>query len=147
MKNRFAFIFVLNLLMIVVGQASEGGFAAKSRALFEVISAIEAARYDLPVSYELNDGAEAPASQNCQQVAADEVIFEYDQMIEAYQLVYPDEELPYDSARKDFIQLVGVSDYIQCSYERVSGFEVVEIESFKSISGSFMVSFVHHIFK
>ena len=55
MKNCLSIIFALNLLMIAPAQASERGLAAKSRALFEVISAIEAARYDLPVSYEVRE--------------------------------------------------------------------------------------------
>jgi len=147
MKNRLSIILVLNLLMIVAGQASEGRIAAKSRALFEVISAIEAARYDLPVSYELNDEIVISDGQDCQQVAGLEVVLAYDEMIEAYQNVYPDEELPYEAARMDFVQLVGSSDYIHCHYERLSGHEVVEVESFKAVSGAFKVSFVHHIFK
>lgn len=144
MKNRLTIIFVLNLLMIAGAQALEGGIATKSRALFEVISAVEAARYDLPVSYELYQDNTGNSEEKCSVVDAQEVVLAFEDMVSAYRVVFPDDELPYEQAIADFAALVGSSEYSHCRFERDLGRETVVVESFKSLSTSFKVTFLHH---
>lgn len=147
MKSCLSIILVLNLLTIASVQASEGRIVAKSRALFEVISAVEAARYDLPVSYEIRDLNNTPATEECSEVVSSEVVSVFEEMLESYQSVFPDDELPYSEAIEDFKALVGPSNYNHCkAYAHATG-ELVVVESFKSLSSSFKVTFLHHQFQ
>lgn len=147
MKNRFAITIILNLLMSASLLAFEGGIATKSRALFEVISAIEAARYDLPVSYEVVDNEMSFNGSDCFVVDAGAVVLAFEEMLEAYQVVFPDDELPYSAAIEDFSALVGASDYLQCESQSDEDREIVKTVSFKSLGSSFKVAFLHHVFK
>lgn len=147
MKNRFAITIVLNLLMSATALAFEGGIVTKSRALFEVISAVEAARYDLPVSYEVVENEMSFAEGECFKVDAGEVVLAFEEMLEAYQVVFPDDELPYYAATEDFSALVGNSDYLQCENQVEAEREIVKTVSFKSLGSSFKVAFLHHVFK
>ncbi len=133
--------------MIAGVQASERGLVAKSRALFEVISAIEAARYDLPVSYEVSESSLPLKPENCKEVDAVDVIVEFEQMVSAFQEVFPDDELPYEEAIADFSFLVGSSIYIRCEAKSSDSRDNVTVISFKSMSSSFKVSFLHHQYK
>ncbi len=133
--------------MTVSAQASERGLAAKSRALFEVISAIEAARYDLPVSYELRESILPLKPENCSEVDSVDVVIEFEEMISAFQEVFPDDELPYEEAIADFSSLVGSSQYVRCEAENSDSRDNVTVISFKSMSSSFKVSFLHHQYK
>jgi hypothetical protein len=147
MKKCFSIIFVLNLLMIASVQASAEGIASKSRALFEVISMIEAARYDLPVSYEVRDIEIITDDQVCENVVAQDVVDAFVVMLEAYQEVFPDDELPYEEATSDFSNLVGSSDYVRCESVDDQDLEILKIVTFTSPSNSFQVTFLHHQLK
>lgn len=149
MKNCLSIIFALNLLMIVNTQASERGMATKSRALFEVISAVEAARYDLSVSYEVSESLLPVKPLECEEVVGGEVVLAFEDMIEAYQVVFPDDELPYEQAIADFSALVGPSLYVRCQALSNQARESLKIISFKSIDSSnpFKVTFLHHQFR
>lgn len=147
MKNRFAITIILNLLMSATALAFEGGIATKSRALFEVISAVEAARYDLPVSYEVVENEMSFTEGECFKVDAGEVILAFEEMVAAYQVVFPDDELPYYAAIEDFSALVGSTDYLQCENQVIADRETVKTISFKSLGSSFKVAFLHHVFK
>lgn len=133
--------------MIASAQASEGGFVAKSRALFEVVSTIEAARYDLPVSYEVSESALSASDVDCYEVAADEVVEAFTDMLSGYQEVFPDEELPYEQATNDFAAMVGEQVFVRCEISEDEVLEVVKSISFHALDNSFKVTFLHHLFK
>ncbi|MBH48218.1 MAG: hypothetical protein CME71_08620 [Halobacteriovorax sp.] len=147
MKICLSIIIALNLLTLVTAQASERGMTNKSRALFEVISAVEAARYDLPVSYEVRESAQLIAPDVCEEVVADVVVDAFEAMIEAYQVVFPDDELPYAAAIADFSTLVGQSFYTRCQSFEDQSFETLKVSVFTSLDHSFKVTFLHHSLK
>ncbi|PIR28617.1 MAG: hypothetical protein COV38_15195 [Bdellovibrionales bacterium CG11_big_fil_rev_8_21_14_0_20_38_13] len=147
MKNCLSIIFALNLLMIAPAQASERGLAAKSRALFEVISAIEAARYDLPVSYEVRESELPLKPENCKEVDAVDVVLAFEDMVSSFQEVFPDDELPYEQAISDFSDMVGNNVYVRCEASNSDMRDNMKVISFKSVDSSFKVSFLHHQYK
>tara|TARA_R110000868_G_scaffold204946_3_gene453185 strand:- start:52731 stop:53174 length:444 start_codon:yes stop_codon:yes gene_type:complete len=147
MKICLSIIIALNLLTFASAQASERGMTNKSRALFEVISAVEAARYDLPVSYEVRESAQLISANVCEEVEAGVVVDAFEQMIEAYQVVFPDDELPYAAAIADFSALVGQSYYTRCQSFEDQSFETLKVSVFTSLDHSFKVTFLHHSLK
>ncbi len=149
MKKLTPIIFVLNLLMTISAWASEGGVKSKSQALFEVISTIEAARYDLPVFYEIEEASffNNVSEAVCLEVQAFDVLEAFWDMLDAYQEVFPDEELPYEQAVNDFAALVGEGEFMRCESVREEVKETVRTVSFTSLNSdnSFKVTFLHHL--
>tara|TARA_R110000868_G_scaffold226115_10_gene478636 strand:+ start:1528 stop:1971 length:444 start_codon:yes stop_codon:yes gene_type:complete len=147
MKICLSIIIALNLLTFASAHASERGVTNKSRALFEVISAIEAARYDLPVSYEVRESAQLVSPDICEDVVSGVVVDAFEEMVESYQVVFPDDELPYAAAIADFQALVGNGQYKRCQSFEDQSFETLKVSAFSSLDSSFKVTFLHHSLK